>query len=172
MMTFDPMDINHAARGKVINEFCLLEQAIEWFIVSHFVTVPGYKVAIKHILLDRMTFETKRGILKHLLDLKSVKKDGFTKTKNNSSPYAKLVDEIRRLNDIRNEFAHYRIMTIEPPSNDVKVILLNSRDFIGVKEYEEAEVDSIIQRIKKSAETIRKMETPIDLVLGAFRTTT
>lgn len=145
-------------RGKLIDEFCFLEFAIEKYLVRYFLDEPDARRRLKNLILDRLTFEAKRTALKAMLD-EYEKKHGFIKTKNNTYPHAKLLDEIRLLNDQRNYFAHY-YLAIPQEKPHLIICLAEYRDYVKTHDYTIEKFDSIIDRIK---ETVNKLNELMDL---------
>jgi hypothetical protein len=109
----------------------------------------------KNIILDRLTFESKRTALKTLLDVKAIK-SGFVKTNSNSFPTSKLIEEIRLVNFERINFAHYVHMV--PWSKDDSIItLVEHRDSIKFKSYTLEKFNKIIERIQKATDEVRSV---------------
>lgn len=124
-------------RGYVINSFSVLEKKIETIIAEHF-KIEDKRMEFIMTIMDRMNFESKRSSLKSIFDNIEVS-NGFAKTKNNSYPNSKLFDEIRRLNDQRNYFAHH-MLTSNPPKGKV-IGITEMRDDINTRWYSEEEIE-------------------------------
>lgn len=140
----------HMLRGKFLNEYTFLEKAIEFCLISHFISDKDKQLMFVEIVLDRMTFEAKRTALKALLDRKATD-NGFIKTKNNKYPFGKLFDEIRILNDQRNCFAHYHLVLPPIDSQENYVIGLSQyRDKLNYLLYTQELFDKWIVRIKNA----------------------
>ena len=149
--------INHGYfyRGMVINTFTSLERTMEMILTDYFITNDKLKNDFITVVLDRMTFESKRTSLKSLNE-RFLTESGFIKTKNNSYTNSKLFDEIRLLQEIRNNFAHF---TIALPNDEFKAVLglTNQRDEIGVVWYTDADISSINRRILNATTELEKV---------------
>ena len=106
---FEYINNSYFYRGLVINTFVNLERTIDSHLADEFITNKSKRVKFYQIVLDRLTFEAKRTALKAILDRKAIAK-GFVKTGGNSYPHGKLLEDIRHLQDKRNNFAHYTMM--------------------------------------------------------------
>lgn len=147
------LNSSHEYRGYAINEFTKLEKALDQYILIYFIPHQNNMQSPMHeIILDRLTFESKRTAVKSILDKKS-DDTGFIKTKNNSYPYGKLFDEVRKLIDLRNNFAHFldAYDSAEPKS---VITLIKFRDKTDIIRYEQSEFDDLIFRIKKTTEDV------------------
>jgi hypothetical protein len=135
-------------RGSIINEWIHLEKAIEGYICHYFTQDISKQEELFNVLVDRLTFDSKRLVLKTLLDRNS-ELNGFKKTKKNSYPYSDLMEELRKINLERNYFAHY----LFDYSNhaiincDKQLTLLEFRDKTKRKTYKEEEYVQLRQRI-------------------------
>lgn len=141
-------------RGVVINTFTTLERNMEMILTDHFIDKEAktLKNQFVFVILDRMTFEAKRTSIKSLVDQKSIE-NNFIKTKNNSYPHGKLFDEIRKLQELRNNFAHFSI-AIPNEKTDSVIGLAGMRDKVDVIWYSLDEIDKINKRILKAADEL------------------
>jgi hypothetical protein len=139
-------------RGRLISTFSVLEKAIEYFIAKHFVASEETALEMMQVILDRMTFEAKRTSLKYILDKRS-DRSGFKKTKNNSYPSSKFLEEIRLLNDERNIFAHY-VLGTENYKKDSVIELIKFRDNSTLLTYNSKEFAKIIVRIESAISNV------------------
>ena len=69
-------------RGYLINEFTKLEVALDKHLLNNFFSLTDYPntYEMREVLLDRMTFDSKRTAVKGILDKKATL-SGFIKTK-------------------------------------------------------------------------------------------
>jgi len=149
--------INHGNyyRGTVINSFTTLERTIEQILTSHFITNKKKINDFVYIILDRMTFESKRTSLKALNE-KREKFKGFMKTKNNRYPNSKIFEEIRLLQEERNQFAHFTIMIPIEETNYV-IGLAYLRDGFVPKWYTLEDIENLNNRIAEATNKIRDL---------------
>jgi len=96
---------SRSLRGTVIDEWIYLEKAIERFIVNHLSSDKNKRYEIMGILTDRLSFESKRQAFKSILDGDDDIESDHKKGK--KRPHAELIEEIRKVNIDRNNFAHY-----------------------------------------------------------------
>ena len=139
-------------RGKLINDFCNLELAIERYLVRYFLDKTTERRELKNLILDRLTFEAKRTALKTMLDSYEEKR-GFIKTKSNKYPQSDLLNEIRLLNDQRNYFAHY-YLAIPVKEEKLVICLAEYRDFVKTHKYTEEKFNAIIERIQSATKQL------------------
>lgn len=148
------MSYAHFYRGQLINEFTILEIAIEYYLAEHFTDSSDKQDELRSIIFNRMTFESKRTSFKTILEQKAISK-GFVKNKSNSFPKQKLLEEIRRLNDNRNHFAHYTLVANDKFIDNGYVIgLAEFRDSTKYKWYTKEEFKSIIERIRNATNEV------------------
>jgi len=143
-------DNPHAYRGYFISKFTEVETAISAFLTLYF--LKGSELSsdgLLTIVVDRLTFESKRAAYKAVLDDHSVNVDGFVKTKNNKWPYANLFDEIRQLNEVRIQYAHYLMDEDRFGEDNAVITLIEFRDSPKVHEYTQKEFDKLIEKIEK-----------------------
>ena len=135
-------------RGSIINEWIMLEKAIENYIVRYLSTDTNKQIEIAELLLDRIGFDMKRGVFKAILD-KKAEENGFKKTKNNKAPHAKLIENLRLINIKRNHFAHYMGVYDESALSDYpeKITLIEFRDQARRITYTQKEYQKIRQDI-------------------------
>ena len=103
------------------------------------------------VLLDRMTFDGKRTAIKGILDNRTLS-EGFIKTKNNSFPHGKILEEVRQLIEIRNFFAHY--LSAVDHAKDTVITLVQFRDSTKLLEYTQQEFDDLVIRIKRATKDV------------------
>lgn len=135
-------------RGLVINDFILLEIIIEQIITDEFFGVNSTNIKanqFKNIILNRMNFDAKRTALKYIFD-RMQEDNGFIKTKNNSYPNSKVINEVRLLIDERNRFAHYLSMQPVKEGNTV-LVLAEFRDKGKFHYYSEEDINALRKRI-------------------------
>ena len=133
----------YAHRGRIIDCFTRLELNIDEYLVRYFdvQNITDFKC----VILDRLTFEAKRTSLKAILDKKALE-GGFIKTKNNSYPHSKMIEQLRRLIDERNHFAHY-LLSIPQEINDLyPVVLIEFRDSKSLIGYSQADINALISQ--------------------------
>jgi hypothetical protein len=152
---FDHLNHGHYLRGLVINEFCGLESGLQRYIATYFLGDSDSRKEFSNIILDRLTFEAKRTSLKTILDKKAIEK-GFVKTKNNKWPHAQFLDEIRRLNDHRNYFAHY-LMTMPQTPTDKAIGLAEFRDNLKIITYTDDEIQKLLTDITTTYHAIEEL---------------
>lgn len=139
----------HYYRGFLLAQFAALETTIDVYIASYYLD-SDKKYDLMNVILNRLTFEAKRTALKTLLDRKS---PNFIKTKNNTWPSSKFIEELRLLNNERNIFAHY-VDTFK--ENETAIISLKEfRDKSITIEYEWPKYESIVKRITSA---IKKLQ--------------
>ncbi|HTD97992.1 MAG TPA: hypothetical protein VK668_01845 [Mucilaginibacter sp.] len=148
-------DKAHYYRGNLINKFSGFEKAVEYFIGNYFMAGNLKLNEMMNVLLDRMTFESKRTAFKAILDKKELDK-GFIKTKNNSFHHSEFFNEIRLLNDQRNYFAHY-VLVISSEAKDKIIGLAEFRDSMNIIWYSLPEYNAIIHRVYTVTEKVRKL---------------
>ena len=149
---FEHLSQGHYLRGLLINEFSGLEKKIESYITTYFLGNSDKITDFSNIILDRLTFEAKRASFKAIFDKMSVE-SGFVKTKNNSFPESKFFDEIRRLNDHRNYFAHY-LMVMPTEITDRVIGLAEFRDGVKIKWYTLKEYENLMAEIVKASNKV------------------
>jgi hypothetical protein len=151
---FEHINSGYYYRGVVINTFTSLERNMEMILTNHFIVQEDATLETQFVfvILDRMTFESKRTSIKSLVDQKSIE-NNFIKTKNNSYPHGKLFDEIRQLQELRNNFAHHSI-AIPNEETDHVIGLAGMRDKIDIVWYTRDEIDKINRRILKASEDL------------------
>ena len=144
-------------RGVVINTFTTLERVIEQILTANFIPYGDTDKENEFglIILDRMTFEAKRTSLVSLNN-KHETSNGFVKSKNNSYPNSKLFDEIRLLQEKRNNFAHFSIMI--PNKETVYVLgLAELRDKFNPHWYTETDISSLNIRIMNAVHELNQV---------------
>lgn len=157
----DYIDKAHYYRGYLVNTFTHLEKSLENCLVTHFISDKKLWNQFKSVILDRMNFESKRQSLKFLME-KASERRGFIKTKSNSYPDAKLLNEIRLLNDQRNYFAHYHLMFPETLTDQI-ICLLEYRDSTDIKTYTKSEYDKIVKRIHDVDQKLNRLNLSAQL---------
>ncbi|MFC1222689.1 hypothetical protein ACFE6N_02705 [Pedobacter sp. BG31] len=154
----DWLTVAHLHRGQLISEFTVLEIAIEYYLAEHFVLDGAMQNSFRSIVLNRMTFESKRSSFKTILEQKEIA-SGFIKTKSNTYPHSKLIDEIRRLNDERNYFAHYTLVAnVGFDENHYVIGLAEFRDSTKYKWYTIDEFNTLMMRIRKATNDVLKLK--------------
>jgi hypothetical protein len=105
-----------------------------------------------------MTFEAKRTSIKTITE-DLAKSKGFKKTKSNSFPQNKLLDEIRQLNDYRNYFAHYTDVAMSDKNGllDYVIALHERRDSKQKRMYNLSQFNGLIDRIKNANDEIDEL---------------
>jgi hypothetical protein len=131
----------HYYRGFLLAQFAALEATIDVYIASYYIDSDN-KYDLMNVVLNRLTFEAKRTALKTILDRKT---PDFVKTKNNTWPSAKFIEELRLLNNERNIFAHY-VDTFKVSETAI-ISLMQFRDKSQVVEYDRPKYLSIVNRI-------------------------
>lgn len=149
-MKTNNLDLSNLYRGRLITAFATMEKKLDFVLAGYFSVNPKSQYYMMQILLDRMTFESKRTALKALYDARS-EQDGFVKTKNNSYPHNKFFNEIRRLNDHRNYFAHYYLLQAE---EEEIIVLADNRDNTSFVSYTEKELKILLSDIEAIGEQI------------------
>ena len=142
-------------RGRVINEFAILEKIIEGYLTSYFIGSSDKRDEFWHIILDRLNFEAKRTSLKTILENKA-KKDGFIKTKSNKYPDSKLLEDIRKINEHRIYFAHYALITPNEKTDSI-IILMEYRNNMKKITYTSDEFVKLINYISSVRDKIMYM---------------
>lgn len=137
-------------RGIFISEFATLEKTIEFYLAKYFVPEISKQYEMIEIIIERLTFDAKRTALKTILDKKMGLK-GFVPTNTKKYPSGKFVEELRKLQVKRNEFAHYHLAD---NIDGYCIRLVNFRDKTNVIEYTKSEFRDIINHIKKLASSI------------------
>ena len=146
-------DNPHAYRGVFIGQFAELELAISSFLSLYFIP-SGDNNDLSSILIDRLTFESKRTAYKTVLD-KIALKNGFIKAKNNKYPYSELLDEIRKLNEIRIQFAHYYLADADMDKGHV-IKLIEFRNSGAIWVYSQEKFDSVFERLFQATRDVFK----------------
>ena len=148
----------HYYIGVILNSFVLLENEISYAISEYFLGDSDKVWRLMDIVLDRLTFESKRASLKAIVE-KTEDSNGFIKTKNNSYACKEFFNELRLLNDQRNYFAHYFLIqgsNVAHPSNtkDVVLILTDFRDKGKDHYYTKAYSEKIVDRIQNAKQAV------------------
>lgn len=146
-----------AFRGSVLNECIFLEKAIDDFIAKDISPDEKIQTRIFQILLDRMTFEGKITAFSAILD-DAQDKAGFIKTRKTGYPHKELIDNIKRIKNERNYFAHY-VAWLQPEALKFypNVGFINFRDKGVIEWYNEENVMALIALIHKVVKEIYKM---------------
>lgn len=125
-------------RGMFIDKFCFLEVQIESYLAQSFIVDSKNMMYFKSIILDRLTFESKRTAFRALL-LKH----------NPDTNHKKLLDEIRKLNEKRVQFAHYYLaLHGNRRVSDIVIMLTEYRDSIDIISYTVTQFDAVISRME------------------------
>lgn len=144
-------------RGKIIAHFAFFEKALETFLAAEFSTIQKDRHKMQSIIFDRMTFESKRTSIRTVLLSREIDQ-GFTKTKSNSHPHKKLLEELTSLNALRNQFAHYpTIQATNEKEYSYAIGLMEYRDSPNFKWFTEREIEDIIKRIADAQKDILKL---------------
>jgi hypothetical protein len=134
-------------RGKLIDSFNTLEKTVENYLMGFFKLRQDIVNDFADIILDRLTFESKKGAFNAIMNRKAAEK-GFVKTQNNSWPHSKLFKDLQECQDERNAFAHYYLLT--PNSNDGTIITLTEfRDGAKNHGYTKDEYDDLIHKMNR-----------------------
>ena len=151
-------------RGYLINEFTMLERALDKHLLLHFYPTDDANsrshYRMHEVLLDRMTFDGKRTAVKGILDNKVIS-EGFKKTKNKSYPHSKILGEVRELIEIRNFFAHY--LTVIDHAKETVITLLQFRDSTKLLQYTQQDFDELVERIMKATSDVLGLIRTIQL---------
>lgn len=149
--------LGYKYRGLIIDEFINLELSLTKYLTKYFLGATNERdYAFQVIILDRLTFEHKRASFKSVIDAIS-KHRGFKKTKSTPSKYKSLLEDIRRLNDFRNQFAHYFIVGVFLIDKKKTVVLTELRDGIKPISYTEDDIENKLDLIKQIVNTIEDM---------------
>lgn len=135
----------HFHRGQFISEFASLEKFIDMFLTKYFTGKEEYK-DFNNIILDRLTFEMKRQSLNTILSNLELS-NGFVKTKKNSFSHNKLMDNLVKLNNIRNKFAHSMVVNVADKNANYAMALVSFRDDVNVTYYSPKEYDNLLMMI-------------------------
>ncbi|OOQ60916.1 hypothetical protein [Mucilaginibacter pedocola] len=131
-------------RGIFISEFATLEKAIEYYLADYFMGSPAKNYEMIEVIIERLSFDAKRTALKTILD-KRMDSTGFKPTGTKKYPSGKIVEEIRKLQVIRNAFAHYHLAD---KRENFAIRLVNFRDKAEVMEYTIDQFNKEISKIK------------------------
>lgn len=145
----------HYFRGSLIDCFNKLEKTIENYIAKHFGLKDNVFYEFHHVVLDRLTFESKKDILNKIMNDKAIA-NGFIKTGNNKWPHSKLFKDIQEVKDERNAFAHYYLLIPNEPNENV-IVLAEFRDNPEAHHYTLKEFNGIIQKINEATRQIYKL---------------
>ncbi len=145
----------HYYRRKFINEFNFLEKLIENYLIRHFQIIGPNAEDFANIILDRLTFQSKKESFYALMN-KKVTNQGFKKTNNNSYPHGKLFKDITEIQDERNAFAHYDLM-IPIDYSKICIVLAEFRDSEKRHEYTFKEFEDLILKIKNTTTEVYKL---------------
>ncbi|SHN30508.1 hypothetical protein SAMN05216524_10942 [Mucilaginibacter sp. OK098] len=140
----------HYYRGFLLAQFAALETTIDVYIASYFID-SDKKYDLMNIILNRLTFEAKRTALKTILDRKT---PDFIKTKNNTWPSSKFIEELRLLNNERNIFAHY-VDTFKESETAI-ISLMEFRDKSKIVEYDWSKYELIVKRILSALKKLQE----------------
>jgi hypothetical protein len=139
-------------RGKFIEVFNTLEKTIENYLMGFFKLQGDLVHDFANIILDRLTFESKKGAFNTIMNRKAAE-NGFLKTQNNSWPHGKLFKDIQECQDERNAFAHYFVLT--PNEDDGTIIALTEfRDGVKVHGYTKIEYEALIKKMEVATRDI------------------
>ena len=137
-------------RGKMIDTFNSLEKAIERYFMKHFEVKDDD--SFQAIILDRLTFQSKKDALSAILNEKS-KNAGFLKTKNNAWPNSKIIKAISEAQEIRNYFAHYNLF-VPKSETECIICLAEFRDSLTLKQYTLDQYNEILTKIDDARESV------------------
>lgn len=140
-------------RGQILEHSVILEKAIEEFICKYIADTNNdikYKITI--YLIDRMSFDSKISVFQSILQSQS---DKIVYKKK----YDKLIGKIRMAKDERNFFAHYLTSYSQTDINtsEKNLTLVNFRNSINRKTYDEQKISSIISDIVNCATIVFKL---------------
>jgi hypothetical protein len=140
-------------KGQALERFTFLELTLEERISEYFfnpmdVNKASLSSDMKTIILNRLTFESKRTAFRYLCMQVDIKK-GFIKSKNGKGyPHKEILAELRKLIDERNRFAHYSI--IQPvDSEGIVIALAELRDRSILHKYTNSDIQKLFNRITK-----------------------
>ncbi len=146
-------------RGSVLNECIFLEKTIDDFIVKDISFDADTQIRIFHILLDRMTLESKITAFTYILD-EAQDKSGFAKTNTKGYPHKQLIKRLRMIKDERNFFAHYApLINADALEFYPQVGLINFRDKTKIEFYNDDRIKDILKLIHEVMGEINKMIT-------------
>lgn len=150
-------------RGLILNEFVTLELALTDYITTYFLSDSNklLKYEMTTIILDRLTFEHKRQSFKKIIDSIDLA-NGYVKTKSKPSLNKDFLNEIRKLIEIRNQFAHYFLIGVLT-FDDIgeTLILAEFRDGMKPISYTKNDLYELVDRIKSAANKISEMKKNI-----------
>lgn len=136
-------------RGKLIDTFNLLEKSIEHLLMDYFTPDNDNKrVDFRFIILDRLTFQSKKDSLLALMNRYAESK-GFVKTGSNSWPHSEVFKGIQFAQDERNRFAHFFLIIPEAITDDI-IVLAEMRDGKGFVNYDVKKYYDTITRIQNA----------------------
>jgi hypothetical protein len=145
-------------RGYFIDRFTNLEQMMDMYLARYFFKGDNPKaIETRTILIDRLTFESKKNALKYLLDAKSDRDFKAGKYGNHNKNYKKLVEDIVKLGKIRNYFAHYQAMLPSGQNDGILVRLVEGRDTFKVIKYTTSQFEGHINTIYKCFLAIKEI---------------
>lgn len=146
-----------AFRGTILNECIFLEKALDDFIAKDISLDEKVQVRIFQILLDRMTFEGKITAFNWILD-DGQNLAGFIKSKKNGYPHKRLIEDIKRIKNERNYFAHYPAwLQSEAIQYHPNVGFINFRDKTKIEWYNTERITKLLELISKTKREIYKM---------------
>lgn len=148
-------------RGYFISEFAKLERVIDIFFAHYFIrdNNPKYHNELISILIDRISFESKRDALKVVLDLIYLDKtahNGGKKVKE----FKVLLDEIGKAARIRNYYAHYLSTNLRDET--IAISLVQFRNSSNIIVYTKDEFNNQISQINKCAKAVADIRKELD----------
>ena len=153
-------------RGYFISQFAELERSIDMFLADYFIPDDSNCAEeLIEILIDRITFESKRTALRVIFERQPETDIIRNKKVIPKGVYKKLLEEIRKSSVIRNYFAHYKTIDFDksdayyPIIKDKNVIigLVQFRDSTTHITYTNAKFYEEIEKIGKCKDAILKM---------------
>ena len=134
-------------RGKLIDTFNLLEKSIEHLLMDYFTPTDIVKrIDFRFIILDRLTFQSKKDSLLALMNRYAESK-GFVKTNSKPWPHSEVFKDIQFAQDERNKFAHYFLIIPETITDDF-IILAEMRDGKGLIPYDSKKYFDTLTKIQ------------------------
>ncbi|WP_374949454.1 hypothetical protein [Mucilaginibacter sp.] len=136
-------------RGEILHECIILEKDIDLSVVMHFTQSPSHFNDMHELIMDRMTFDQKIGIIQELLNRRSL--DSLMVKRKE-----KLIKELRYVKEVRNKFAH-RPMFVgyqEDEKIPKEFKMITYRDGINHIPFTKNDFELCIKRIKKCVEVL------------------
>lgn len=155
-MEDDYLEKAHYYRGKMIDVFNDLEQAINDYIIYHFEPNAPFVNEFNELILNKLTFEQKKLAFKSIVQNKSIANGFVPKSKNDPWPHADLFSGIDSAQQDRNRFAHD--YTLETENKDSIIVLAGFKNEYTANHYTLDKFNLLITKVRGLTSRVHAME--------------